>query len=306
MIINSQCIPNATYILGLSGGPDSVYLLYHMVENFPQLTIVAAHLDHEWRKGSEKDAKFCEQLCKELNVEFVSKKTSELKIEIKANGSQEEVGRKMRRHFLEMLLLEYNAKAILLGHHADDQIETFFIRLVRGTTSQGLACMKAQDGFYDRPLLNLTKEEILDSLKKRKIAYLEDFTNDSEKYLRNRIRKTVVPAFKSIDPRAEINFARSLDQIQQAEFFLQEITEHTLESLLGGNNKLDLKVFSKLHPYIKKRVLQRWLTRQRVAHTLTHSFLNEILKFLESPRGGSHQLGQNWKLIKKQNQAFFG
>lgn len=298
-------VPNATYILGLSGGADSIYLLHYIVTTFPNIKVVAAHLDHEWREDSDKDVVFCREVCKKLNVEFVTKKASELNIKIKYNGSQEAAGRKMRRHFFEMLLQQYGAKAILLGHHADDQIETFFIRLIRGTTVQGLSCMKTQDGFYDRPLLYITKQEILDSLKERKIAYLEDFTNYSEKYLRNRIRKSIIPAFKSVDSRAEINFRRSLDNIQQAEFFLQEFTEYTLNSLLNKNNQLNVQQFVEIHPYIKKRVLQRWLTKQRVTHTLTHSFLNEILKFLESPRGGSHQLGQNWKLIKKHNMAFF-
>lgn len=300
-----QFVPNTTYILGLSGGPDSVYLLHHMVNTYPKHTFIAAHLDHEWRKGSDKDAEFCEQLCKELNVEFVTKKTSELNIEIKSNGSQEEVGRKLRRHFFEMLMLEYGATAIMLGHHADDQLETFFIRLIRGTTSQGITCMKTQDGFYNRPLLHVSKQEILDSLKERNIDYLEDFSNHSEKYLRNRIRKTIIPAFKAADPRAEVNFARSLDHMQQAEFFLQGLTEETLALLLNDNNLLDIKAFLEMHPYLQKRMLQRWLVTNRVSHTLTNSFLNEILKFLRSPHGGSHQLGQDWKITKKHNQAFF-
>lgn len=302
---NSQFVPNTTYILGLSGGPDSVYLLHHMVKTYPQYTFIAAHLDHEWRKGSEKDAEFCKEVCKELNVEFVTKKASELNITVKSNGSQEEVGRKMRRHFLEMLMLHYGATAIMLGHHADDQLETFFIRLIRGTTSQGLSCMKTQDGSYDRPLLHLTKQEILDSLKERNIVYLEDFSNYSEKYLRNRVRKTIVPAFKAADPRAETNFARSLDHMQQSELFLQGLTETILESLLNENKKFDIKAFLEMHSYIQKRILQRWLVQNRVTHTLTNSFLNEILRFLASPRGGSHQLGQSWKISKKQNQAFF-
>lgn len=299
-------IPDPIYIVGLSGGPDSVFLLYRLIETNPNTTFVAAYLDHEWRKGSDKDAEFCAELCKKLNVEFITKKASELTLEIKDNGSQEEVGRKLRRHFFEMLMLQYNAQGIILGHHADDQLETFFIRLVRGTTSQGLACMKEQDGFYIRPLLDIPKQEILDWLKEQNISYLEDVTNYSDKYLRNRIRKDIIPAFKSVDPRAADNFSRSLEQLQQAESFLEEITEYTLESLLDEQHKLDLKAFFNVHPYIKKRVLQRWLTKQRVAHTLTNSFLDEILKFLESPRGGSHQLGQDWKLIKKQNKVYFG
>ena len=87
-------IPSPTYIVGLSGGPDSVFLLYKLIESYPNQTFIVAHLDHEWRKESNKDTEFCEQLCKKLNVEFITKKASELNITIKHNGSQEEVGRK--------------------------------------------------------------------------------------------------------------------------------------------------------------------------------------------------------------------
>jgi tRNA(Ile)-lysidine synthase len=293
---------NKPIVIGLSGGPDSVYLL-HWLTQHTQATIVAAHLDHEWRKDSYKDVQFCEQLCKDLGVTFVSKKASELEIQVKPNGSQEEVGRKLRRYYFEQLAAEHNADAIALGHHADDQLETFFIRLIRGSTTHGLACMKERDGLYWRPLLNIKKSEVLEWLKEHKKEYLQDPTNESDKYLRNRIRSKIVPAFKASDDRSEHNFARTLTHIQKAEQFLQDHTKTTYEQLLDEKKELNLTQFFTLDAYLQKRVLQYWLAQEKVTHTLTDSYLEEMLRFLKSPRGGSHQLGQSWNLAKKQSQA---
>ena len=303
--MNDVIIKKPTYILGLSGGPDSVYLLYYMLKNYPESIFIAAHLDHEWRKDSQEDVIFCEQLCKELNVKFITKKASELTIKIKPNGSQEEVGRKLRRSFFNKLAQEYNAQAIVLGHHADDQLETFFIRLIRGTTTYGLSCMKEHDGLYWRPLLNTKKKDILEWLTANKYTYLKDPTNDSNIYLRNKIRSNIIPAFKALDSRSEHNFSRTLTHIQTAEHFLQQHTKASYEQILNEKKELDLKQFFLLHTYLQKRILQYWLVDKKIIHTLTDSFLNEIIRFLKSPRGGSHQLNRNCKLVKKQNKVFF-
>ncbi|MFT6765952.1 MAG: tRNA(Ile)-lysidine synthase [Alteromonas naphthalenivorans] len=295
-----------TIIIGLSGGPDSVYLLHKLISqkcSEPNFTLIAAHLDHEWRKDSHKDVEFCEQLCKKLNVTFVSKKASELSINIKYNGSQEEVGRKLRRYFFEQLAQEYNANEIVLGHHADDQLETFFIRLFRGTTTHGLACMKQRDGLYSRPLLNISKQKILDWLKENNKDYLEDPTNNSDKYLRNKIRNSVLPALKACDNRFEQNTIRAIKHIQNTERFLQEHTKKTYEQLLDEKKELNLKQFFTLDPYLQKRILQHWLVQNKATHILSDALLKEILRFLESPRGGSHQISTQWKIIKKQSKA---
>lgn len=294
---------NKPIIIGLSGGPDSVYLLHHLITNYPDATLIAAYLDHEWRPDSHKDVEFCRQLCAKRGVTFISKKASELDITIKPNGSQEEGGRKLRRYFFEQLAQKYNADSIALGHHADDQLETFFIRLIRGSTTHGLACMKERDGLYWHPLLHIKKLEILEWLKKHKKEYIQDPTNKSEKYLRNRIRSKIVPAFKASDDRSEHNFARTLIHIQKAEQFLQDHTKTTYEQLLNEKKELTLKQLFTLDRYLQKRVLQYWLAQEKVTHTLTDAFLDEILKFLENPRGGSHQLGQQWKIFKKQSHA---
>jgi tRNA(Ile)-lysidine synthase len=303
----STIAARSTLIVGLSGGPDSVYLLHRLVHLRESLglTLVAAHLDHEWRDTSKDDVIFCEKLCAQLNIPFITKKGSELKGSFSANGSQEQLGRNMRRFFLEQVREEHNATAIALAHHQDDQLETFFINLIRGTTITGLCGMKEREGFFLRPLLQIHKQEILSYLAEHKIPYQTDPTNESDAYLRNRIRMNLIPAFIACDTRASNNLTRGINHLREAEQFLQNLTTQALYKVTTNSEStllLNLTPFFALDTYLQKRVLSLWLS------TVTHSacrsseaFLDEVLRFLQSPRGGSHHISQSWCIIKKQN-----
>ena len=205
---------NQTIIIGLSGGPDSVFLLHFLAHLRPtyNLTLVAAHLDHQWRENSADDVLFCRQLCDTLNIPLASNTISDLGLSLKFNGSQEEIGRKARRFFLESVKAQQNAHTIALGHHAQDQQETFFIRLVRGASLSGLTGMKVKEKDYIRPLLATNKKVILEYLHANNISYLRDPSNESDAYLRNRIRKHVIPALQLCDTRFETNFASTLER----------------------------------------------------------------------------------------------
>ena len=300
-------IPGSTLVIGLSGGPDSVYLLHQLVgvKESLGLSLIAAHLDHEWRDTSHNDVAFCEKLCKELSVPFVTKKGSQLSCTFEANGSQEQLGRNMRRFFLEQVRQEHNAHAIALAHHQDDQLETFFINLIRGTTITGLCGIKPQDGYFWRPLLAVTKQEILAYLSEHQIPYQTDPTNESNAYLRNRIRLQLIPTLIACDDRAAKNVLRAMNNIKETEQFLKKLTEQALGTATSPDNQsLDLNNFFNLDLYLQKRVLHSWLSANTKGMCRSsEAFLNEVLRFLDSPRGGTHHISPKWKLIKKQNRA---
>ena len=117
----------------------------------------------------------------------------------KDTGSQEDRGRRLRRTFLEKIAKEHSADAIALGHHQDDQQETFFLRLIRGASITGLAGMKPRHGLYIRPLLDCKKESILTYLRTEGLSFLHDSTNEDDSFLRNGIRLNVLPALRSCD-----------------------------------------------------------------------------------------------------------
>ena len=309
-LINDAIIPERSIIVvGLSGGPDSVYLLHQLaaLKKSGHITeIIAAHLDHEWRTESANDSVFCADLAKKYGLPFVGGNMSDIKQVITWNGSQEEIGRKARQLFLTSVMKEYGADAIALGHHADDQQETFFLRLIRGTSLTGLCGMMPKSGPYIRPLLALSKREIVSFLDTHKIPYLIDPTNVSPDYLRNRIRTTVLPVLRACDARFDHALLATMGRLQQAEDYFETIALQlfgTISSEHEGILSIDTQAFNSQPTIMQQRLLMIWLKRAHVPFTPTAAFFNEIIKFLAQPTGAKHTVGINWLIAKKKNKA---
>jgi tRNA(Ile)-lysidine synthase len=299
-MLNTALIPhNSHLVIALSGGPDSVYLLHALQEvaDSKGLSLTAAHLDHQWRTDSAQDVLFCQTLCEQLKIPFVTAKISDLSITFKDTGSKEDLGRRYRRHFLQIVRQEKGADFIALAHHADDQRETFFLRLLRGSSLTGLTGMKAVDGFHVRPLLGVSKQEILAFLDRNKIPYLNDPSNTSDKFLRNRIRNDLIPAFKLCDNRFETTFTNTFARLQQTEDFLQEMTLKTLKELEQEKGLL-IPAFLELHAEMQYRVLIAWLCQEKVKFPVSQGFLDEIIRFLKESPQTSHTLMNSWKLVR--------
>ncbi len=213
--------PDQSIIIGLSGGPDSVFLVYFFktLQEKYNLKLIAAHLDHGWRIESFKDAEFCKQLCQKLDIPYHEKKLHDIKHAKRPSGSLEQDARDARRAFFKELAAETDADLIALAHHQDDLIETFFIRLIRGSGLTGLTSIRPRNGMYIRPLLETSKKEILGFLQKNDISYCIDKTNQDSDFLRNNIRHTLIPVYSGLDERATKNLVRALDQLQQADNF---------------------------------------------------------------------------------------
>ncbi len=298
-------------LVGLSGGPDSVFLL-HLLKELAisgTITLSAAHLDHGWRETSAHDVLFCKELCAQLGIPFVTEHAKNLALSIKLNGSQEELGRKLRRHFFGTVQKQIGADLIALAHHQQDQQETFFMRLMRGTSLSGLCGMSTFNGSYFRPLLHTSKSSIINYLELNNIPYLVDPTNSSDAYLRNRIRHHVLPALQLCDDRFDQKFSSTLRHLHDEHNFLTELALeafHTIFSSQTSHEQLrgDQSRFTSLHPVLKNRVLIHWLVTEKVPFQPHQRHLHEIIKFLSSPSGGSHQLGPTWTVFKK-NRFFW-
>lgn len=305
---NNLLVASETVILGLSGGPDSIFLL-HILKEFQKdlnFTLLAAHLDHEWRKDSDDDVTFCAHVCTTLDIPFISAKASELSIPIKKTGSKEALARSWRRHFLETVRKENNGTKIALAHHEQDQQETFFIRLIRGASLTGLTAMKPKAGYFIRPLLQTSKSDILAYLHGHNIPYLVDSTNSSEDYLRNRIRLHVLPALQKADTRFDSNFLSTLKSLQKTEQFLHNLTVKSYKELLTekGQSSLDLRALLNLDNFLQKRVLLHWLIEHKVPFNPSQNFLLEIQKFFNNIKSNSHRIHTSWVIGKQQNRVF--
>lgn len=303
--------PHDKIIVGLSGGPDSVFLLLFLrnISYKFNLEIIGAHLDHEWRDNSYLDLELCKKLCESNNINLISKKASEIKLEKKLkSGSKEDLGRLLRRQFFQNLLKSYNANSIALAHHYDDQIETFFIRLIRGSTISGLASIKAKNGPYIRPLLSIDKSEILDYLEKNNIQYIKDYTNEEDLYLRNRIRK-IIPEFQKADKRFKTNFAKTLDNINKTNNFLEKLTQEKFTEIYKIMNNIiyiDKNKFLKVEDFLKSRILILWFIKEQVEFVPSEKLFEEILRFIMqvNPKSNKHTIYSSWSICKKQKFIF--
>lgn len=169
------------YIVAVSGGVDSVVLLHYLVKE-GRHDLVVAHFDHGIRTDSTDDARFVEGLAALYSLPFV--------VEHATLGSEasEERARIKRYAFLRAAAKKYNA-TVVTAHHANDVIETIAINLQRGTGWRGLAAVNG--AYIERPLLNLTKEQIRAYALRHRLEWVEDSTNASDRYLRNRLRRTI-------------------------------------------------------------------------------------------------------------------
>ena len=240
-----QLLNPGKYIVAVSGGVDSVVLL-NMLSNLPKIEIVVAHFDHGIRKSSETDRKFVGKLSKQYGIRF------EYAEGHLGKNTSEDLARKARYKFLEAAMNKHDAEAMVTAHHQDDVIETMIINILRGTKRKGLSSLKSTEKVI-RPLLNMTKADILDYARKHKLQWREDETNQDEKYLRNWVRKNVVGKLSTEQRKKFIEIYKN-----------SERTNTEIDSILNElhyekDNQLDRKLLRGLGHKEAKELVAHWL-----------------------------------------------
>lgn len=300
--------PLSTLILACSGGPDSVFLAHYLMykKQFQNFNVILAYFNHEWRKEAEQELLFCKNLAAQFGFTFQTRTASEQKAQTitKYNGSKEAEARELRYAFLYDLKDQYCADFIVLGHHQDDQMETFFIRMIRGTSLSGLCAMSMIDGCLLRPLLSLSKTEIVRCLGSCQIPYCIDVSNEDEQYLRNRVRKKLIPALRDIDNRSVQNIAKLIQRLQNAESCLEQITQDIFEQIVmkkDGVLYLVIPELIKLPQELQYRILLQFFVLNRIAMTFSESLFREVLRFLRNTKSNTHTISSDFVLKKECN-----
>lgn len=194
-------------VVGVSGGPDSMALLHLMIriKKALDIQVICAHVNHNVRTESADEKIFVEQFCRQNNIIFDS-----MVIEDYGDDNFHNEARSKRYNYFANIVKRYNAKYLLTAHHGDDLIETILMRIVRGSTLRGYSgfskIVNMGDYVILRPLINVTKAEILDYNKKNKIKFVQDKSNQKDVYTRNRFRKYIVPEFKKEDKNVHNKF----------------------------------------------------------------------------------------------------
>ena len=220
--------PGDGIIVGVSGGPDSMALLY-ILNEFKEkmdLKLVCAHINHNTRKETDEEEKYLKNYCKQNNIIFECKK-----IDKWGDDNFENEARVVRYNFFEELIDNYGAKYLMTAHHADDLIETILMRIVRGSTLKGYSGFSkiVNKGSYKiiRPLITLTKDDIIDFDKKNNIKYYIDSTNNDNIHTRNRYRHVVLPFLKKENPNVHKKFIKfSETLIENSNFIDREANKY--------------------------------------------------------------------------------
>jgi tRNA(Ile)-lysidine synthase len=172
--------------------------------------VVAAHLDHGLRPGSAADAAFCSTLCERLGVPLRSAVTDVRSRARHERGGLEQAARRERYAFLRRVREEEKATAIAVAHTRDDQAETLLLRLLRGSGATGLAGMRVRTGDVVRPLLGVSREEVIAHLRGRGLDWREDPSNADPAHRRNRVRHELLPYLEvRFNPRIREALART-------------------------------------------------------------------------------------------------
>jgi tRNA(Ile)-lysidine synthase len=290
-------------LVAVSGGPDSVCLLYllkEMQESF-RFDLSIAHMDHMARgEESTGDARFVEELGKKLGLPTFVERMDVRKEKENLKTSFQEAGRILRYRFFESTLQRTGATRLALGHTADDQVETFLLNLLRGSGLKGLAGMPQTRGAVIRPLIDCTRTEVEIYLASKNLAYRVDASNAGNKYLRNRIRHELLPVLKTFNPKIASNLQETAKLIRdddqcledQARFLYLEMANPLAQ---GAGVELDREKFNQQSPAYQKRLVRQAICQvQGDLRRITAKHIQNIIELFDDSRVGNeiHLPGQ--------------
>jgi tRNA(Ile)-lysidine synthase len=224
---NSLFAPGDTVVAAVSGGADSVALLDILasLRGF-RLNLVVAHLNHLLRGAeADSDEEFVRKLAESYGLPVEVLRVDVREIAGREGRSLEDAGRSARYAFFDALAVSHKAHVVALAHHADDQAETVLLRLLRGAGGSGLCAMAPKSACrYVRPLLNVTRGEIEEFLRKRGIVWRTDSSNNNTDFLRNRIRHELIPLLSEYNPAISERLAATAHALAADEEFLETAT----------------------------------------------------------------------------------
>lgn len=207
------------FLIAISGGIDSVVLAHLCYQ--ADLNFALAHCNFQLRgKESDEDENFIRRLGKELKTEVFVQKFDTARF-VKKDASIQLIAREQRYQWFDQLLKKTDYSYILTAHHLDDDIETFFINLLRGSGLKGLTGIPPENKKIIRPLLKFSKQELIKFAQENLIKWREDQTNFSDDYLRNRIRNHIIPVLEEENPNFKNSFSQTQSFLKDA-FLLNE------------------------------------------------------------------------------------
>lgn len=255
-------------LVGVSGGPDSLCLLHLLKEMYSPSFLIAVHLNHQLRQAATAEADAVANIARDWGITAVMGEADVDALSQRLGLSVEEAGRAARYQLFAQVAAEHHVSYAAVGHHADDQVETVLMRLLRGAGLAGLRAMRPVSPMPTapavtllRPLLAISRIEIVAYCRKHQLPFVDDASNQDVEFFRNRIRHKLVPELVRFSPQIKTHM-RQLAAISAADYdFIDDAANNALEALISDQGEgwisLSLQKWISLHLSLKRAVLRR-------------------------------------------------
>ena len=309
-VINSHNLINAndSVIVAVSGGADSLALLHILHDIDLPLNLVAIYVDHGLRpQETPQEQKTIQDSCLALKIPFKIRAVNVHELVAREKKSLEEAARFLRYKALEGVRQECGATLIAVGHTADDQVEEFFIRLIRGSSSKGLSGMRLKRDHIVRPLLFEKKSRLVDFLSTRSVSWCLDSSNLDRQFLRNRVRLDLLPLLEEkFNPALRKTILQNMDVLSEEDNFLEQQTveaysrctefyelptnELPTNELPTNDEKrsqliINRETFLKAHTAIRRRIMEKSCWQMGIRPT--YEQICTLAEFIESGKNSS-------------------
>jgi tRNA(Ile)-lysidine synthase len=300
MLIQSEKV-----ILGVSGGADSIAMLYALNELIDYgLELIVAHLNHGIRGDEAKgDAEFVKETAKSLRLTFVYGEVDTLSFKEESQLSLEDAARTLRYKFFNQVMNKHYATKIATAHTLDDQAETVLMRLLRGSGSRGLSGIPPVSNSIVRPLIDTSRSEIEEYLRSKGVEWVEDSTNESPEFLRNRIRQDLLVELESYNPQIKETLSRTAEILRsEEEFIRREALKHFDDIFNPNKSELigDLKHYRSVEKPLRFSLLR--LTIEKLNSGLKNISSIHIISaddfLLSETASGEVELPQGTVIVK--------
>lgn len=311
---NNLITPGDLIIAAVSGGPDSMALLHILQRLAPEmnLRIVVAHLNHQLRPEADAEEEFVRGYCEGATIPFYSRTVNVEEIVDREKRSLEEAGRDSRYQFFNDIKRDLGGGMIATAHHQDDRAEGILINLIRGTGIRGLRGIMSRNGRVIRPLLSVTKNEIMAYLQENNLEYCIDYSNSDTVYLRNRIRHGLLPYLRDeFNPRIVEGLNQLADIALEENDWIEQQCDHAWPDIAlpdGGRPgvTLDAARLAAMHPAMQRRLILRALAEFGGEQGWTTEDVSYVLALLKKS-GSSRfiQLRKGVRVNKVYNELHF-
>lgn len=303
---NTNLNPNDYVVIGVSGGPDSMFLLQHLImyRSKVNINIVCAHVHHNLREESDQEALYVEEYCRKNNIIFEM-----TKLDCDKTKFSEALGHEMRYQYFDTIINKYGAKYLFTAHHGDDLVETVLMRLVRGSSFIGYAgfnsVVNGKGYKILRPLVSLTKKEILDYLQEYNIQYVIDKSNNDDTYTRNRYRKYILPKLKEENANVHLKFLKYNQLLNEYNDFVDDYVGSIYDTIVQ-NNVINVTELKRQKSIIIKIIISKWLhsVYKDTIKLVGMKHINNIISIMNSPKANLVISIPNYSVVKSYDKIY--